>query len=131
MSGSDSFGKLILRLTIGVLVLLHGIPKLLDPSSLQGISGMLAPFGLPAEAAYAVYIGEIAAPILIIIGLLTRLGGLLIAINMAVAIFLVHMDKLTQLTAHGGWALELEAVYLLGGLAIFFMGSGAMSVRED
>ncbi|MFT5111269.1 MAG: putative oxidoreductase [Parasphingorhabdus sp.] len=131
MNGSDSLGKLILRLTIGVLVLLHGIPKLMNPASLDGIGKMLAPYGLPMEAAFAVYLGEIVAPVLIIIGLLTRLGGLIIAVNMAVAIFLVHMGSLMVFNQFGGWAIELEAVYLLGGLAILFMGSGKFAVRRD
>ena len=132
MNSSDAFGKLILRLSLGILVLLHGIPKLMDPSKVEGIGGMLAPLGLPVEAGYAVYLGEIVAPIMIIIGLLTRVGGLLIAINMVVAVYLVHMGELMMLNPQtGGYALELQAMYLFGGLALFFTGSGYLAVRED
>jgi len=63
---SDDAGKLVLRLTLGILILLHGIAKLMDPGGLAGISGMLAAKGLPAFIAYGVYIGEVVAPAMII-----------------------------------------------------------------
>ena len=51
---------------------------------------------------------------MIIVGLYSRIGGLLIAINMLFAIALVHTGDLLALTDHGGWRLELQAFYLFG-----------------
>lgn len=126
-----SFGKLLLRLGIGGMILLHGIAKILHPESLQFIGEKLAAFGIPAEAAYLVYVGEVLAPLLVIFGLMTRFGALMIVINMLVAIVLVHSHEVMQLTKHGGWAIELQALYLLGGLVIFFIGSGRYALSRD
>src|SRR5690606_5497773 len=52
----DDAGKLVLRLTIGILILLHGLAKLMN--GVGFIEGMLASRGVPAFFAYAVYVGE-------------------------------------------------------------------------
>lgn len=131
MNASDSLGKLIFRLTLGGLMLLHGVAKVTNPGSLEYITGKVVELGLPDILAYGVYIGEVVAPILVIIGLFARIGGLLIAINMVFAILLVHMGDLTILTQNGGWKLELQAFYLFGGLSLLFMGSGDFAARPD
>jgi putative oxidoreductase len=132
MHASDSLGKLIFRLTLGGLMLFHGVAKVTNhPASFQFISGKLTELGLPEVLAYGVYVGEVVAPILVIIGLLTRIGGLLIAVNMIFAILLFGMGDLTVLTQNGGWKLELEAFYLFGGVALLFMGSGDFAARPD
>lgn len=129
---NDDLGKLILRLSVGILMLFHGIGKLLNiEGSLQFIGGMLTSLNLPVEIAYGVFLGEVIAPVLIIIGLFTRLGGLLIAGNMVFAIVLVHTAELFTLTQNGGWALELQGLYLFAGLALLFMGGGKIAVRPD
>src|SRR5690606_29832353 len=99
----EDLGKLILRLTIGVLLLLHGVAKLRN--GISPIEGMVAARGIPAFFAWAVYIGEVVAPLFLILGLYARLGGLLVVANMLVAIALAHMGHLTQLGGSGGWRL--------------------------
>jgi putative oxidoreductase len=90
---------------------------------------MLASHGVPDMLAYGVYAGEIAAPALLIIGLLSRLGGGLIVVNMIVAVLLTGGGRLLALDGHnGGYALELEAFYLFGALAVMFLGAGRFSV---
>lgn len=128
---NDALGKLILRLTVGILMLFHGAGKILHPGSLDFIGGLLTSAGLPSALAYAVYVGEVIAPLMIIFGILCRLGGLVIAVNMLFAIFLAHGSDLFSLTEHGGWRLELQGFYLFGGLAIMFLGSGRMAVKPD
>jgi len=128
---NDDLGKLVLRLTVGSLMLFHGASKLMHPDSLGFISGQLSKVGLPEFLTYGVFIGEIVTPIMIVIGILSRLGGLLIFINMLFAIGLVHMHEILSLTKHGGWAIELQAFYLFGGLAIVFLGSGKFAVKPD
>jgi len=87
--------------------------------------------GLPAFVAYGVYFGEVLAPLLIIFGVMSRLGGLFIVINMVFAVLLVHTSQLLTLSKTGGWAVELQAFYLLGGLAIIFLGSGRLAIKPD
>jgi putative oxidoreductase len=128
---NDALGKLILRLTVGMLILLHGAFKILNPGSLNFIKIQLAGINLPTALAYGVYVGEVIAPLMIILGIFSRLGGLLVFGNMAFALVLAHRSQLFTLTDNGGWALELQGFYLFSGLAILFLGSGRMAVRPD
>ncbi|SEQ94263.1 putative oxidoreductase [Nitrosomonas sp. Nm51] len=128
---SDALGKLLLRLTVGVLMLFHGVHKLLNPGSIDFISIQLAGIDMPQVLAYGVYVGEIVAPLMVIFGVFTRLGGVLIFCNMIVAIVLAHRNQLFSLTDHGGLALELQLFFLLTGLAVFFLGSGRIAVKPD
>lgn len=128
---NDALGKLILRLTVGLLILLHGIFKILNPGSLDFIKIQLAGTNLPTVLAYGVYVGEVVAPLMIILGIFSRLGGLLVFGNMVFALVLAHRSQLFTLTGNGGWALELQGFYLFSGLAILFLGSGRMAVRPD
>lgn len=77
---------------------------------------------------YFVYIGEVLAPVLLIIGLWTRAAALLVIANMSVAIALAHRNELFTLGPTGGWAIELQALYWLGALAILLLGAGRLSV---
>ena len=129
MIKSDDTGKLILRLTLGILILLHGL--FLSGGGVSGIAGMLSSHGLPGFLAYGVYIGEILAPVLLIVGIYTRLGGLIIAVNMLVAILLAHTGQIGSLTNNGGWALELQGMFLFTALAIAFMGAGRFSLAGN
>jgi putative oxidoreductase len=122
---NQDFGKLILRLTIGGLMLFHGIDKLIH--GVSGITGLLQQHGYPGFLAYGVYVGEIVAPIMILFGWRTRLGAVLYAVNMAVATMLVHSDDLNQLNQNGGWAVELQALFFFGAIAILFLGAGKFS----
>ena len=128
---NDAAGKLLLRLTVGGLMLFHGISKLFNPGTAGFIGSKLAEAGLPEALAYGVYIGEVVAPLMIIVGLLSRAGAALIVINMLFAIILVHAGDLFALTEHGGWRLELQGFYLLGSLAIVFLGSGRYAWKPD
>lgn len=125
--GNDS-GKLVLRLAIGVLLLLHGIAKL--KGGIGWMAGPLSAFGLPAFVGYGAYIGEVVAPLMLIAGKWTRLAGLVVAINMLGAIILVQRDKVAALNQGGGWAIELEVLFLLGGIALFLLGAGRYSVSR-
>lgn len=128
---NDAVGKLILRLTLGMLLLFHGVAKLLHPGSLEFINSQLTQLGLPTAVAYGVYVGEIVAPLMIILGVFARYGGLIVVINMIFAIVLVHTGDLLALTDHVGWRLELQGFYLFCGLAMVFLGSGRLALRPD
>ena len=129
-SQSNDTGKLILRLAVGGLLLLHGISKLIN--GIDWLVGMLEGKGLPGFLAYGVYIGEVIAPILLILGFRTRIAALLVAGNMLTAIIFSHMQEIGQLGKSGGWAIELPTLFLLGALSLFFLGGGryALSTRN-
>ncbi|MGD1325093.1 DoxX family protein [Pandoraea pnomenusa] len=125
-STRDDLGKLILRLTLGILLLFHGINKVIN--GVGFIQGMITSHGLPGWLAYGVYLGEVLAPVLLILGVLTRLGGLLVVGNMIIAFTLVHFGQLGDLAKTRGWALELQGFYLFAGLCVMLFGAGRYSV---
>lgn len=129
MTRTDDIGKLVLRLALGILILLHGIAKL--SSGVGFVEGMLTARGLPGGIAYLVYVGEIIAPALIIIGLFTRPAALIIVVNMIFAFFLVHMKDLTTIGKTGGWALELQGMFLFAALAVALLGAGRLSLGGE
>ncbi len=124
----NSIGLLLTRCTIGILILFHGIANM--NSNYAFIKSLLVEKNLPDFLAYSVFIGEIIAPILIIIGYKTRLSSLIIAINFLVAILLAHSAEIFSLNQFGGWTLELQAIYLFGSLALFFTGAGEFSLSS-
>ncbi len=126
MNSTDSLGKLVLRLSVGGLLLLHGVHKLLN--GIDPIKQMLAAHGVPDWLAYGVYLGEVVGPILVLIGVFSRIGGALIALNMIVAVLVAGMGHLLALSPMGGYALELEAFYLSGAVAIILLGAGGFSL---
>jgi len=123
---TNDLGKLVLRLAIGGLMLLHGIAKLRH--GIGGIETNVATHGLPSMFGWAVYVGELVGPILVLIGFLTRCGAIAIAIDMVVAVWLSHAADLFHLGRSGGYALELQALYFLGAVAIALLGPGRFSI---
>lgn len=131
--GSDAWGRLVVRLTVGILTLFHGVAKIVHPGVLDSIGGRLAGLGigLPEWMAYGVYLGEVIGPLLVIAGIYSRVGGLFIVVNMLFAVGLMHTGDLLSLSDHGGWRLELQAFYLFGGLAVMLLGSGRLAFKPD
>jgi len=125
-TGARDTGTLLLRLVLGVLVGLHGISKLHAGPGV--VLDLVTKAGLPSVLGYLVYVGEIVAPALLIIGLWTRAAALVVAINMIVAISLAHTGQLFQLGKNGGYALELQAIYLFVAVAIALLGAGRFSI---
>jgi putative oxidoreductase len=129
MGNASDLGKLALRLTLGILTLLHGVGKII--SGPAPIVALVTGASLPAALAYLVYVGEVLAPVLLIIGLWTRLAALAVAVNISVAVLLVHTGDLAHLNEGGGWALELQAFYFFIALAIALLGAGALSAGGE
>src|SRR5437660_1774682 len=80
-------GKLILRLAVAILLGFHGISKL--TKGIAWMAGPLQGHHLPIFLSYGVYIAEVIAPLLLIIGVLTRPAALVIAFELSMALYLV------------------------------------------
>ncbi|MBB1089512.1 DoxX family protein [Lysobacter sp. SG-8] len=120
--------KLFLRVTLGLLVMLHGAAKL--KGGMAGIIGLVEAHGLPGFLGYGVLVGEILGPIMLVIGWHARVGAVLVAVNMLFAIALVHMGELGHLNRQGGWALELQAMFLVSAIALALLGPGRFSANQ-
>jgi putative oxidoreductase len=122
----DDGGKLVLRVALGVLILFHGISKVLGGPAF--VIGVAAKAGLPGAFGYLVYVGEVLGPLLLILGIWTRVGALIVVINMLVAVGLVHMSQLFTMAPTGGYGLELQAMYLFSAIAVALLGAGRYSL---
>ena len=125
----EDFGKFLLRLAVGGLMLFHGLHKLF--AGIDGISGMLIARGLPGFIAYGVLVGEVIAPCLIILGILTRPAALVLAFTMIVAWLMVGMNETWALDKTGAWAIESLVYFFIGALAVAFLGAGRFSVAGN
>lgn len=126
MQTNDDLGKLVLRATLAILILFHGVTKLIN--GVDPIMGMLTKAGLPAGLAFLVYVGEVIAPLMILFGIWARLGAVIVAINMIVAVALAHGAQLFTMGKTGGWALELQGFYFFTALAVALLGAGRYSM---
>lgn len=126
---AEETGKLILRVVLGLLVLPHGLAKVIG--GVEGIVGLVEGVGLPGFVAYGVYLGEVVGPLLLIIGWYARVGAALIAINMVFALLLVHTDQFFMLKDTGGYQLELQMMYLFGAITCALMGPGRFGINRQ
>jgi putative oxidoreductase len=124
-AGGTSTGLLVLRVAVGLLLLEHGVPKLVNPSNFIGtVSGLGVP--LPEVAGWLQILGEVGLGSLVLLGLLTRIAGALQAIMMGLVWITVHLPK--------GWTpssgLDGETALLLAvlGVVLVFTGAGAWSM---
>jgi len=107
-------------------MLFHGLHKLV--AGVDGISGMLVAKGLPGFIAYGVLVGEVVAPCLLILGILTRPAALVLAFTMIVAWLMVGIGETGSLDKTGAWAIESLVYFFIGALAIACLGAGRFSV---
>lgn len=126
---NTDLGLLLLRLTMGGLMLFHGIHKLLY--GVGFIGGMLESMGLPSFIAYGALAAELIASLMIICGVWTRLASVVFAGNMVVAILMAHATQIFSVDPMtGGWAIELPMLYLLGAAVLCLTGAGRYALTK-
>ncbi len=125
---AEDVARLLLRFAVGGLMLFHGIQKIRH--GVDWMYPLLEARGLPTFIAYGAYVGEVVAPLLILAGVLTRLASLAVAGTMVMAVFLALSSQVFALNQYGGWAIELNAFFFLGALALALLGPGRFSVWD-
>ena len=121
-------GRLLLRITLGFCILFHGVAKI--QGGIDGIAHDLIALGLPGFIAYGVYVGEVLAPLMLILGFYSRLGAVLVAVNMIFAVVIAHRTDVFKIGPYGGWAIELQAMYLVTAIALALMGPGRYGIND-
>lgn len=125
---TNDIAKLILRLSVGVMMLFHGFDKVIN--GIDGIKQLTVSAGFLEFLAYSVFIGEVVVPIFILLGAYARAASLVLAFNMAVAIFLAYGNSLFSLGKHGAPVFELPFLYLVMSILIFMLGSGKYAINN-
>ncbi|MCZ2104276.1 MAG: DoxX family protein [Comamonadaceae bacterium] len=109
-------GHILLRTVLALLLLFHGWAKI--TGGVGWLVGMLDKMGFPGWFAYAVYLGEVLAPLLLLAGVFVVPAALLVMANMIVAYLLMHQGQVLEINQSGGWALELQAFYFFSALVV-------------
>jgi len=123
----SDIAKLILRLSLGTMIMFHGVHKLIH--GINGVKYLITKAGLPEFLAYGVYVGEIIMPVLIILGFYARIASVFLALNMLIAVYLAYGSSLFELTKHGAPVFELPFLYLVLSILVFLFGSGKYGVN--
>src|SRR3954468_21945981 len=109
--GHPSVGLLILRVGLAVVFIMHGWPKLNPNSPMKGtagFAGFLKQMNVPMPMFFAwiVALLETVGSVLLVLGIGTRILGLLFAIDMLVAIVKARIGMMKSPFAGGngiGW----------------------------
>ena len=128
MGSYTNFGLLILRLVLGVCLFMHGVAKIMN--GISGVKSMLAAKNIPEFVAYGVYLGEIVAPIMIILGLFCRIGALIV-FGLSIVILYVAYPDLGAMNAHGGLSAEILYLYIGISLCLLATGGGRFAIIKD
>lgn len=125
---NDDLAKLLLRLMVAILMLFHGYSKVIH--GVDGMMGMLEGHGIPGFVAYGVYLGEIIAPLMLIVGFRVKLATITIIGTMIFILSVPYADKIFTLTQQGAWAIELHMFYIMSSICIFLLGAGKYSIDK-
>lgn len=113
-------GLLLFRLALGAFMMVHGLQKVMNFAALS--EGFPDPIGAGPQLSLILAIGaEVGCSLLLMVGLLTRLAVIPLAVTMVVALFLVH--------AADPWNVkELAAVFLAMYVVLLITGPGTLSI---
>lgn len=137
------YWSLPLRALLGIGFIVHGAPKLFSAAGHDGFVGMLGQIGVPFPSVMAWVVGivEFFGGLALVVGFFTAEAAVLLAVNMLVALFKVHLAagfnfiQIVGTTAEGAPqfglpGIEVNLLYLAGLLALFIGGPGPLSVDE-
>jgi putative oxidoreductase len=121
---APEFGKMLLRLTLGVIFLSHGLPKLLG--GVAGTGDFLAGMGVPLAGAVAwgLTLLEVGGGVLLILGLLVPPVAALLSLHMLAGIVLVHGANGWYVVGPGQGGAEFNVLLVAGLVALILAGSG-------
>jgi putative oxidoreductase len=135
VSTSDDLALTILRVVLGVVFFAHGAQKLLGWFGGYGFSGTMGYFthllGIPAPLAFLVILTEFLGGLGLLFGFLTRIPALGLAIEMIIAVFLVHMPNgffMNWAGTQKGEGFEYHLLAIAAAAVLLLRGAGAYSV---
>lgn len=122
------YAPLVIRVLVGIVMAAHGWQKLMGgPAAFGEFLGSLG-VPLPGLMAYVVILAELGGGILLILGLLSRWAGLILTINLAVAILLVKVNVGFIAPPEAGAGAELDLALIAGFVTILLAGPGKVSL---
>ncbi|GBC69667.1 Putative oxidoreductase CatD [archaeon HR01] len=146
LASYTDLASLAVRIAVGVLMIVHGLPKLAGPARPQ-MRGMMKQLGIPAGLFDLVGLLEFLGGLFLLLGLLTRIVSILFILEMigTTLLYIAKIGKmvpppemLTQMVQAsrsfmrgymagvGGW--ELDTVLLAAAIVTLVLGGGAFSI---
>jgi putative oxidoreductase len=123
-------GIALLRISLGVMFIAHGLILKYFTFTLAGTAGFFASLGLPETLAYVVFAMETAGGILLVLGYGTRLVSLAL-VPVLVGAAWVHVGNGWAFTApNGGWEYPVYLTVLALAQAVLGSGSYALDARR-
>ncbi len=117
-------GLLLLRIALGIIFIYHGAPKLFRET--QRYAEFFARVGFPPYFSYLAGVIELFGGSLLVAGLFTRIAGLLLAGEMGVALWKVHLAKGVMAVGEYEFPLALAAA----AFALATTGPGVVSLDQ-
>ncbi len=131
----DDTATMILRVLLGVVFFPHGMQKLLGWFGGYGFGGTMGFFtgtlGIPAVFAFLAIIAEGLGALGLLTGFLTRLSAFGIAVNMAVAVYMLHFQNgffMNWFGKQAGEGYEYHLLVIAIAIALMIKGGGKWSV---
>lgn len=131
------YGPAVLRLAVGAVFVAHGAQKLFGVwggGGLAGTAAFFAQLGLTPAYPLAILVGlvEVAGGMMLMLGALTLVAALALAIDMAVAVWKVHMVNgfflNWNLVPGQGHGYEFSLALIGALISLMLTGAGALSV---
>jgi putative oxidoreductase len=140
---NDDVALLVLRVMLGIVFFPHGMQKLTTMFGGYGFAGTMGFFtgklGIPVVFAFLAIMAEGLGWMGLITGLLTRVAAFGIAMNMAVAVYMIHwhngffMNWFGAMTSEGkpaGEGFEFHLLVIAIGIALMIRGGGKWSIDK-
>ena len=121
---SVDLAALALRVFLGAIFIIHGFPKLFRAEARTQTIGFMKSVGIPPALTLAASLLELFGGLGLLVGLLTEVAALLIAIEM-VGTTILSRAKMGKKLVLG---YELDLAYLVGAVAVVLVGPGAWSL---
>lgn len=126
------WSPLFIRIALGIVFLVAGVGKVFavgpKATGIAGFAGFLASLSVPMPTLFAWLVGllELVGGLLLLVGLFTRYAAVLLAIDMLVATWLVHLPS-GFAVGNGGY--EYTLVLMLVSIALVFSGPGRLALE--
>lgn len=121
----QSLVPLLLRIPLALVFLFAGWPKI---ANLAGAAALFGNFGLPGWVGQFAAFLEVVGGVALLLGLGTRLFGLLFAVEMVVAILVVNWGQAWAKGPFDYTAIRLQIMAIFASLALVLTGGGSLSV---
>lgn len=135
---NNDTAALVLRLTLGVAMLPHGMQKVFGLFGGHGFSGTMGFFtetlGIPVVLAFLVIMAESIGAVALIAGFATRIAAFGVAVTIGAAALMLHVRNgffMNWFGSQAGEGVEYHLLVVGMGIALMIAGGGKWSLDRN